>query len=111
MGDEASFGYAAFYVLDKFHIGHMIFISKLLSFIPREIMNGVAVYSEDGVELGYSQKAAYKSIVQVCTSRITMAAPGMCKCFEFRDSEFFLAIQCAIVVFHPCSFENLFHFL
>ena len=42
-------------------------------------MNGIAVYDENGDELGVSKKAAQKSILQVCTSRITMAAPGMCK--------------------------------
>lgn len=43
----------------------------------REIMNGISVYDETGHELGKSHKAAYKSIAQVCTSRIAIAAPGM----------------------------------
>lgn len=42
-----------------------------------EILNGIRVYSENGEELGSSQRAAYTSIVQVTASRITMAAPGM----------------------------------
>ena len=44
-----------------------------------EIFDGIAVFDENNNPLGMSKKAAYKSIVQVCTSRITMAAPGMCK--------------------------------
>lgn len=43
----------------------------------REMFNGIAVYDEEGNEIGFSKKAAYKSIAQVCASRITMAAPGM----------------------------------
>ena len=45
----------------------------------REIINGIAVYDENGGEVGYSKNAAYKGIMQVCASRIAMAAPGMCK--------------------------------
>ena len=37
------------------------------------------MYDENGNELGKSHKAAYKSIAQVCTSRIVIAAPGMSK--------------------------------
>ena len=44
-----------------------------------EILHGIRVYSESGEELGMSKRAAYTSIVQVTASRITMAAPGMCK--------------------------------
>ena len=44
-----------------------------------EILNGIKVYTENGEELGFSKRAAYTSIVQVTASRITMAAPGMCK--------------------------------
>ncbi|XP_065648635.1 sideroflexin-2 isoform X2 [Hydra vulgaris] len=43
----------------------------------REIINGIAVYDENGAEVGFSKNAAYKGIMQVCVSRITMAAPGM----------------------------------
>jgi len=43
----------------------------------RELLNGIAVFDEDGNNLGLSQRAAYKAITQVCVSRITMAAPGM----------------------------------
>jgi len=43
----------------------------------REIINGIAVFDKDGNEIGQSKRAAYKSIVQVCTSRVVMAAPGM----------------------------------
>ena len=49
-----------------------------------EILNGIKVYTENGEEIGFSKRAAYTSIVQVTASRITMAAPGMCKYRNFR---------------------------
>lgn len=42
-----------------------------------EIINGILVFDEDGMPLGYSRKCALKGISQVVTSRISMAAPGM----------------------------------
>ena len=45
----------------------------------RELTHGIAVYDEDGQLIGNSKRAAYKAITQVVTSRITMAAPAMCK--------------------------------
>lgn len=48
-----------------------------------ELINGIKVYSKEGEELGLSQRAAFKGITQVVTSRVIMAAPGMCK---YRDA-------------------------
>lgn len=42
-----------------------------------EISTGIAVTDENGVHLGNSSKAATKAIVQVTSSRIFMAIPGM----------------------------------
>jgi len=54
-----------------------------------EIGNGIKVYTEDGQELpGLSRKAAYTSIGQVTASRITMAAPGMCKLTQLFEAVF-----------------------
>ncbi|XP_022080699.1 sideroflexin-2-like [Acanthaster planci] len=44
----------------------------------KEIVSGIVVCDEKGRELGKSKKAARKGITQVVTSRIIMAAPGMC---------------------------------
>lgn len=43
----------------------------------RELLNGITVFDEHDNPLGLSKRAAYKSIIQVCTSRVIMAAPGM----------------------------------
>jgi hypothetical protein len=51
----------------------------MVVFIASELINGIKVYDSEGEELGLSQRAARKGITQVVTSRVTMAAPGMCK--------------------------------
>eukprot|EP00794_Sanderia_malayensis_P005424 gene5424-6103_t len=43
----------------------------------RELSHGIAVFDENGNYIGNSTRAASKAILQVVTSRITMAAPGM----------------------------------
>ena len=57
-------------------------------------MNGIVVFDENNNPLGLSKKAAHKSITQVVVSRITMAAPGMCKLYghlePFLFSEFLM---------------------
>lgn len=42
-----------------------------------ELIDGVSVQDENGVEVGKSRIAAAKGISQVAFSRILMAAPGM----------------------------------
>ena len=44
-----------------------------------EISNGIPVTTKAGEKVGDSKKAAKKAIVQVTTSRILMALPGMGK--------------------------------
>lgn len=48
-------------------------------FMNSELLNGIKVYDKEGEELGMSKRAAMKGIGQVVTSRVAMAAPGMCK--------------------------------
>lgn len=45
-----------------------------------ELLDGIAVFDENGNKVGVSQAAAVKGISQVVLSRIVMAAPGMLLC-------------------------------
>ena len=45
----------------------------------RELLEGIPVFTSDGEKVGESKKASKKAIAQVTFSRITMAAPSMCK--------------------------------
>ena len=68
-----------------------------------ELNNGIAVYDENGEFIGNSKRAAVKAITQVVTSRITIAAPGMCKLLAlFQSTSFYSLHQFIATCKHSC---------
>ena len=79
----------------------LVFLMYLLIAIlfGSELSDGIAVYDENGEFIGNSKRAAVKAITQVVTSRITIAAPGMCKLYAF-----------VCIIMHPCVLPRLVHY-